>query len=351
MRQVRGLVSVMAIALLLAGPTVGLAQDDGPRISQQIINATTVLNADQRQQITTYVTDWADLLESGDVEDVSRGRARLIEPFNFAGATDIFITAYSAAVTMKLKPLIDHDDALVRVNGMLVLRHVSERGVVDLVRTGLEDENPGVRYLAAQAAGAIGANSRVLPEQRQRIFDAIQTTLATEQDQRVVEQLLLAMLGVAAEADARKTLISHVNRRLDVHASFPQLPLKAVVEVQARLYRRIISQGGDDTETIRAMLPVAARSLLLASAVLDRQLGEPGVDTQYKKLIEITDTILRWGVEKLAPELMNNAPAKLEESVQRRDWKAVMVRAEEWKHLLTQVPLSYPADQVQINIP
>ena len=72
---------------------------------------------------------------------------------------------------------------------------------------------------------------------------------------------------------------------------------------------------------------------------------------QYKKLIEVTDTILSWGVEKLAPELMTNAPAKLDEAVQRRDGKAVMVRAVDWKHLLTQAPLNYPADQVQISIP
>jgi hypothetical protein len=352
MRQVRGLVSVMTIALLLAGPAIVRAQDDEPRISQPVISATTVLNDEQQQQIKTYVAYWADLFESGNEQEVPVGRTRLIEPFNSAGATDIFITAYSAAVAMKLKPLIDHSNPLVRVNGMLVLRYVSDRGVVDLLRTGLADDNPGVRYLAAQAAGAVGANRRVAGEQRQRVFDTIQTSLASEPDQRVVEQLLLAMLGVANDTDARKTLIGHINRRLDVHASFPQLSVKAVYEVQAKLYRRLISAGGQlDREAVRTMLPVAARSLLLATTVLDRQLGEPSVNTQYKNVITITDTILRWGVGELAPELASKAPAKLDESVQRRDWKAVMVRAEEWKHLLTQAPLNYSADQIQINVP
>lgn len=345
---------VMAITLLLAAAPL-FAQDSEPRIPSDISNSSTVLNDSQKGVIDSYVKYWIGILNSGGDDEVTTARNKLIEPFGLVGATDIFLTAYSASITRQIGPTLRSDRVLVRLNAMICVGFLGEQSVVEMIRAGLADKVSAVRYRSARAAGEVlvaedkrpGNQKKFDAKQRQVLFEVLRDSLRAEQDQFVVEQLLMALLGLLDLPDARDLLIKKLDERVAIQAANPNLALKPVLEGLKKLALR--GYELKDPAAAKQLLPLVARWFSLSATALRGQKADQAADSQFRTLVFYCDTVMRWCVKLLAPELTAQLPAEdVGDLVKNRNWEMLSLRDAEWRVLLTKPPLSIDANLLKV---
>jgi hypothetical protein len=346
---------IIAMALSMTGMNAASAQDDPPRLSNSVTQATSVLNADKQSRVDQYIDYWlAELAGSSYPEVISSARARLGEPFRMAGVSDIFTTAYSAAMTKKLGNALKSDSVLVRINGMIIVEYVIDANAVAMVRDGLEDENVAVRYRAAKAAGQIAlkdqASKKLDQNSKGELLKALLATMRIEQNFNVREQALIAMQHLAELPDARTALLNEINDRLLVQVQNINMRTDAPLVCLRSLYRRLVRLAEKaPKQEIHQIIPVAARWLALSARVLRSQKAEPGAEGQYAKMAELCHTILGWACNKcLAPELESKAPKDVLDKIKKRNWLELNLKMEEWKVHLQQQPINIEPQVITI---
>lgn len=355
------LLGVWALALCLGGlPALGQPAD-GPRLSAEIMQTTTVISAEQQQAIDQFQEYWVDRLAAGRDYEIAEARNRLVEPFNFAGATRVFIPAYSGALSRRLLPLLRSNDVAVRVNTMIVAQHLTDNALVDVVQQGLKDPNPAVRYRAAKAVGEIGArddrDKRLAPATKEALLTALIQASRAESQMPVANQMLVGLIGLIEIDAARKELSELLSQRVALHAQDPNLPVKPDLDGLRALYRylaqRLAAAGVSAREReddLRTLTLLAGRMLILAATILDEQRADPGMESQYRRMVEDTDNLLRWTVrDQLTPEL--EIPRPIQQEIRNRDWKVIRLRAEEWRALLRGAPLNFEDARLAVSFP
>jgi len=355
----RGRWCVMAIALVLAtGPLY--AQDNAPTIPIGVANASSALNDSQKSSIDQYINYWIAELTKGDNLEISAARGELIRPFGMAGASDIFLTAYSSSMAQKLIGALQSPNMQVRLNTMIVVGNLTEQTVVEMIRIGLSDKSPSVRYRAAKAAADVGAadekraanQKKLNMNQRKALFEVLAAALRVERDHYVIEQLLLALLGLMEMDEARGLLVTTLNERVQAHAAIPNLSLKPEIDAATKLMRRVVGQK--DEASVRQLLPLAARWYSLCQGILKSGRANAAADMQYRDLLKICEKILRYCVGQLAPELLPRAPREevdVAELLKGNQLDMLALRDGEWRTLLEQSPIGLNGNQLRVTIP
>ena len=126
------------------------------KIPYRVVTANTALAGDDQKHIDQYISEKVTELTGGTPEEVVRARHKLIEPLLWAGGTEIFHLAYSSSASHQLSEAINSDDLHVRLNTMIVVNSLNDAGIVSLIRKGLADESPAVRYWAGKSVSQIG---------------------------------------------------------------------------------------------------------------------------------------------------------------------------------------------------
>lgn len=352
--------SLPAILLLALGVAAGpaFAQDSNePRLPASILRPSGVLDEAQTKTINEYVIYWIDLLNAGTDEEIAQARDKLAQPFKLGNAAnDIFLAGYAAAIKVRLSEAMKSNRLIVKINAMLVLQYLTEEGVVELLRQGLEDQAPAVRYRAAKAAGEVarrdaarGEAGRLNEEQKLGILAAIRQAFGAETDELVMEQLLTALIGLVEMPQARQYLLTKVNDRVSVHHRNPNLPAKAGIEAIQTFTTRLArekAQGNLDPEEAKQVAVVCLRWFDVSAIVLDEDRADERMRGQYQKLLQATDKYLRWALRALAPEIQ--PPNEIDDMLRSGDWKFIRVLSEEWKAKWQQSPMSLPAREMQV---
>ncbi len=323
------------------------------KIPYDVVTATVALSPPQLKHIDHYLDDKITLLVDGSRDEVVQARRELIEPLSWAGGTEIFNLAYSSATANRLPQAVRSDRLLVRLNTMIVVNSLNDPGVVGLIEKGLADPNPAVRYWAGKAVSQSIAN-RLADNEQQRLLDALTAAMLKEKSERVLQRLLVGVVGLNIPEAATK-LLDGLNNRVSLHAVNPNLPLSAGLEGLRTLFVKTVEAkaNGQDIpiKTIRQMAMVAYRYLDLSAALLDLDLPNENNRSDYRQMLKVNDATLRWTTRQMPPEEGPAIPPSIEGEIAAENWPLIRLRAEEWKRILTHAPFGFGLVDLMVTIP
>ena len=313
------------------------------KIPYDIVTSTSALTSSQTTKIDAYVHLRMQKLLAGVPDQVSLAREELIEPFGWVGASDTFTLAYSSAVSDRLVESLHSHELLVKLNGVIVAASLIDSGVVRLIEIALSDDNAALRYWAAKAVGddQISGVSRVqrdLSRDKQLVLlEALQKAIAQENQPVVFHRLMLSVVALdITEAD--DYLLDELNRRVAQYALKPNESVSPMARVLRAMYIDLVqasARGKPVSPELRQKTTVAAfRYLVFSATVLDRVQLDATAKLAYKEMIDLTDSILIWVAQTTFPA-GTPWPSSIKNELEIENWPEILLRAEEWRQLLT----------------
>ncbi len=322
------------------------------KIPYGVVTATTALTPAQQAHVEDYLDDKTQALTEGNPDEVVQARQELIEPLAWAGGTDIFHLAYSAAASHRLTQAVNSDQLHVRLNAMIVVSSLHDPGVVRLIQKGLADPSPAIRYWAGKAVD-VGVTSRLSVREQQILLKALTDAMLKEKSERVLQRLLVGLVGLDIPEAAMK-LLDGLNTRVDLHALNPNLPLGAALEGLRKLFVKTVQAKSEGREipvgTIREMALVAFRYMTLSATLLDMNRVSQESNTYYQDMIKLADAMLGWTARQMPPE-DGLLPMSIKSEVSTQDWPLIRLRSEEWKRVLMKAPFNFGPVDLIVAVP
>jgi len=339
--------SVIALTLLTQAAS---AQS---RLPSSVVTANSALSDTQHQLIQHYTRDRISRLTKGSNQDILDAREQLIEPLNRLGATALFRLAYSSTASYPLQKALNSNHLNVRLNAIIITAYLTGPNTVSLIHQGLADSSPAVRYRACKAASETRLRSSLSQTDQQTLLDALIETISLEQSEPVRQKILEALAGLTIP-QATWQLIELLNNRVSTHLTNSGLTLDTELHVLQPLFVNAVqahsrNQGWPD-EYVRQMALVSSRFFSLAIQILTNHPGEPHSRMDCIKLIQLTNQILYWSVNQLAPNAPQLRP--IPKHPKPQDFPEIGLRAQEWKQLLmVTAPFEFSPDQLTISYP
>lgn len=347
-----GLRRCLLTAVLAAVPaltcSVTLAQSAG--LSTEVVMSSSSLSSAQQNQVNQYVADGMNKLTSGDPAQIAEGRRRLVDPFTLPGVTDLFLAAYSPAISRELvaREVLSHESPVVRTNAMIVASRLSDGGVVLLIQQGLKDTSPSVRYWAATTAANTGGQLNA--GDRKAILRALNASWEKEASINVLEKILVAMDGLNTP-EAALQLLQVLNHRVDIHAGDPSMPINAELEglqgVTVRTFTELTGSNHQVSPEMLKQLVIALFRYLDLSTTLQQNPAASGQTEDLRRLTLIAGNYL----PRLAPRIVAD-PKNLRlpgGTVAPNDPAATRLLVEEWRRTLTSGPFGITQGQLVIE--
>jgi hypothetical protein len=341
MRVRRCLWGVAPLALWLVSSVA--AQPAPPAIPDDVFRVSGAATSTQQQSIDRYVDYWVAQLFSEDDPQVAEARQNLLDSFQRSGSPS-FELAYSSSVSARLLPRLQAKEpsrTLSRVNAMIVASRLLDAKAADVVKAGLGDPSPAVRYWGAKAAAEVSRASaeRSSPLPPQVVGDIVRILTekaASETSTPVLEQELVAMVQVGSTA-AIDALLRTLNSRVRLHADNPdRTTLSPEYKSFQALYKQLVANKarGDapSRETLRALLVTGCRYLMLSTQVLDRQTTALPNRSDYIKTALLCDEVVRFAQPLLEPKLP--PLASIAPNIAAEQFAEARLRTEEWKQRL-----------------
>lgn len=195
---------VLALSLGGAAPALGQTMVQPLPVN---IPAEDNLDSTAQQQMGEFVAAHKPRL-SGDAVDVKRSRDALLQPLQGPRVTVRFRLAYAGLLNDSLRELAKAKNDQHAVSALRIAGELATPSSILIIRPALSDERPAVRYASAFAAARVFdavARHDAAPtfEQLSGLLRDLNTLLAQENDQLVVDGLLLAF-GAAAKVPEAK---------------------------------------------------------------------------------------------------------------------------------------------------
>ena len=248
-----------------------------PPLPQRIIAAENP-DGEMREQMEEHSNRAMDGLLSADPEQIAEARDDVVRTLENDAATAGFLEAYSAMLTARLGEAIDHEELLVRVNAMIMLRGMVDQGSRAMLTRGRADENPGVQRLAMQAL-----HQRVLWWQEQGgnaqdINNAVNEVIALLNQRPAPHSIVVApALRLLYDVPgARDALIQQIIERAALHTDDPNLSYAGERDIIARLaYDMSLNFSG-------AEAPGIIRAAFLYSQLITNQLQADAINNNAR---------------------------------------------------------------------
>ena len=173
--------AVLALGLGLGCCPVAAWGQTAGALAPGLVAETGNWSDDQTQQVTGYLRGHVQALLSAEEAAIERSREAILAPFGTAGVSEPF----KPAVRPRRLPRDRARDLAsgfvqVRVNAMILAGRLPDPSALDPVAAGLQDEDAGVRYLAAVALNGLIVRDQLDPDQRGRILQLVDRQLADE---------------------------------------------------------------------------------------------------------------------------------------------------------------------------
>lgn len=347
-----GLRRCLLTAVLAAVPaltcSVTLAQSAG--LSTEVVMSSSSLSSAQQNQVNQYVADGMSQLVSGDPAQISEGRRRLVDPFTLPGVTELFLAAYSPAISRELlaREILSNESSLVRTNAMIVASRLSDGGVVLLIQQGLKDNSPSVRYWAATTAANTGG--RLNANDQKAILRALNASWEKEASISVLEKILVAMDALNTP-EAALQLLQVLNHRVNIHAGDPSLLINAELEglqgVTVRTFTELTGKNHNvSPEMLKQLVVALFRYLDLSTTLLQNATVSNQAD-DLRRLTLIASNYL----PRLAPLLTTDAKSLRLPRGQAtpNDPAATRLLVEEWRRALASGPFGITTGDLAIQ--
>jgi hypothetical protein len=326
--------------LVLVGFEAALQAQE--KLPPELIAANAALDGAQQRKLDDYANYWIQNMLSSTDAQVSDARDKLVSPMRHPSAGSVFKSAYSATLIRLLPQLLANNRMLVRFNAMLCVSSLEDKSAIDMIQAGLADNNPAIRYLAAQAAGKMG--KKLDPSDQMRILTLLQASFIQEPDQVVVEQLLNGMSQLTVP-QARLAMLEALNMHVDVHDSNTNITLKSDSDAMQSLLRDLVTEQTNGVkipfQVTKQYAVAACRFMVHCATALEQNLVHPTMVAQYTKMIEDCEKTLRWICTRpMGMEDKNLPQDDMRPNMQAKQWLAVRLRAEEWRKTLQDPPFN-----------
>ena len=333
-----------SIGSLLVATTLTCCLLNTASLAQRLPTAKNqVLSSADKALIKNYISKWAPQLVAEDDRQVTAAKDQLIIPLD-TDSTAFFLVEYRAALRDPLRQAFESKSAskrlIVRLNAMIVAAELHDTDNINLLIQGLNDQNPAVRYWAAQAIAGLTRGPNLKIQQRNKLFSALAVAVENEKIEPVLKQMMRALVRLTKHVpNAINTLLQTINKRVELHMASPQLGISAEIEGLRDLRQPLIESRAANpaatTEALRQFILVATRYHMLAATQLE-QGKVPAIHRgDYITLLNLVDNVLPWavrqlGVKTISPDLKQPIGPYLEQ----KQWALINLRAVGWQQLL-----------------
>lgn len=343
----RPLVAAICLLFVLLAGVPALGQQFLP---QEIIQAE-VINEEMKERINIVIDPPLFDLEDpeAEAEDVTKARKQLLQLFRESSdPSEAYLQAVSAAIEARMKPLVEHKDALVRINAMIILSVMVDDPSKKWIDKGLEDKNDAVKRWAMEALG-----KRMLWWKKRgggvKIDNAIKQIVgivgAAKPPHPIVVSAGLQALVKVDTTKSRDAAIDLLNKRVDLHKADPDLaysPERAAVE---GLTSTMQFETPPPVRTITALNLVMARYAALTRDQLQGNRIAVELENGAKiMMLQCLNSMAQLsavaGAPKPAPD--NHGQAKGWIANDRWDELKGMIETD-WAEILTANPFNIPA--------
>lgn len=312
----------MASAVLAIAGSHALAQPGGP-LPATVIQNPSPPNAEQKQQISAYVTANSSNLAGPDAEKFRRDREALLAPLADANVSTQFRLEYGRALKPMIEQLVRADDEIKTTNALFMAGELATTDAIELIKRSLAAPTAAVRYSSAAAMGRAFAGSRkspaILPDQIRAAAQNLGDRLTAETDPIVLDSVVLGLLEAARIDDQRAAALDLLGDRMAqrvrarkgelLDAAGMQPVLRAVKSAREAL---AAAQGAAVTvpaPTAKAAADLAASALAHAVRVVesgglpprspDGKVTSLDAREQYAQLAQESETVLQLAAQVL----------------------------------------------------
>lgn len=341
----------VAVCLLLV--CMAAPQASGQFLGQDILDATS-FDAAKREKMRSIVAPAMDVLtaQEPDPQAVSKARADLVRPLTQPSSAE-FRSAFSGLITPKMKQMVVHESALIRINAMIILGYMTDGDSSPLIEAVLKNDQESV---AVKRKAIEALQRRVQAWLRASESDRVKSALT--QAVAVLDQAPHAsMVGPALELlltinsdGSKKALVDQLNKRIGLHAADPKLLSHGEQSVLNQL-GLWLQTPQPDTKSLRAGVNRAAYRFALLSVT---QLGQGKLDPKAQKatammLAQCIETMAR--VSAGDGKGITQGPDQIKELIRNSDWPGVeAVLKNGWAPILKAQPYVLRAEDLKVSV-
>ncbi len=284
----------------------------GPEIVQR-----DAITPGDKAAIAAFVDTYRDRLSGADPIAIKNARAALIAPLQDLKATATFRINYGSAILDLLRKLLKEGKEIHQINALRIAGEVATPAALSLLKDGLADNKPGVRYAAAygyarafesvERTVKAGSSPAADPVNLKRAVADLRDQFDKETDTKVMDGIVLAFgatvkipdalgqPGDSVRAESVKLMGESSIKRIKTltpggAAALDQipvmlrmaLPMREAVTQLAGQFRNL----KDFADSIKAVLGFGQELMTLSDA-LTKNPGDPAVPaeliTQLKK--------------------------------------------------------------------
>ena len=313
--------TVLALGLGLGGGPVAAWGQTAGALSPALVAETGTWNDAQAEQASTYLRDQVQSLLSGEEESIERAREAVLAPFGTAGVSEAFIRQYARAISREIAPATKADALQVRVNAMILAGRLPDPSAMDPVAVGLQDEDAGVRYLAAVGLNGLIARNLLADNQRGPVLQLVDRQLADEHNSFVAAPMFKALLDLGAIDPLLKSL----NKRVSWHVGRANAGFGPEADALRGLYAQMF--GGDgNAEQVKQLGRASVRYLRLAAQQL--QAGNVADTESHIEIIRVGQTALTFVRERI--KSAEPVPPNVVTPITQERWTDIVEIADRW---------------------
>lgn len=338
---------VAALGLITAAASSAIAQAEA-RIPSDVI-ASNQLSGEERQRVARYVTHWAGLLIASDDAQVTEARQRLVEPLRSPlGPSAEFLESYVEPLAPALAQALGAEPWFSRLNAMIVVANMPPEPALALIRQGVADENPAVRYWAMKSVARIAERHGWSQAEQGELLEVLTGLLRGEPTSLVVGQVMVSLVNLEAR-DAMGQTLEALNHRAAAHHAEPGRPLGPEHTGLEQLFVRLVAadEAEPRTHELRELARTSYRYMRLAARALDEGLVAESHAPAYRSIITLADRILREAHSNL--NASQTPPGRVDSDVQSEAWAAVLVTADRWGAILQESPFNFTVGELALG--
>lgn len=347
--------AVCLLAVLLAGPCLDAQAQFLPQEFQA-----KQIDANLQRKMNDFIDPLMDDLIQGDTRQVAEARANLIRPLENINASPEFKEVLSKQISIKMDPAVNNkDNALVRMNAMIVLGRMTDAGSMAHINAGLEDKSVAVQRKAMEAlrsrvammvAGAGNGGGAAIANKLDPIVKQVANKLGADPGPHPI--VVTPALQVLIEADtplARATLNDQLNKRIDLHVKDPNLSYVPEQLAISAFAQKLAITAPFDLEAGTALNRAAFRysnlvlAQLKANAIKDEKIDDA--------LAMLNDSVLALGkVSAGARKQPPDAQARANSMIVNAQWEPLEnLLKNDWVTILRAAPFSLTDEQLGVQ--
>jgi len=347
MQRCRLTVSLIGWVLIMTLSGQVLAQNalQPEELPDRIINTRSALTPNDGEEIDTFIAQWLEILIDGSDQDITNARSQLLEPIS-ASTSQVFLGRYAAGVRSQFGQALSSDNSLAtRLNAMIIIHELADRGLTQLILRGLSDPSPAVQYWAALSIQELAETD--VSDDLDTILRSLDSLMNKADSKHVLEAAMVATV-VLDESEATELYLRTLENRLPIHFVDETLDYSAELKPLPILWQRLLTRSDDQQDEIKRLAKIAGQYFNLAAGQLEAGLPESTDESSHIQMLRTSETILRGASGIFNASRMPDGN-QVSNAIRSERWTQVIIFGERWLDVLKAEPFSFTEDELIIT--